>query len=104
MHRKPTTPGEILIEEFLKPLDMTQKNLADHIDCDYKVINRIANEKAAVTPEMATKLSAAFDTTPDFWLNAQMATDLWALRGKKPKIRSLIRRRSRHHRRSLGPS
>jgi addiction module HigA family antidote len=94
MHRKPTTPGEILIEEFLKPLDMTQKDLADHIDCDYKVINRIANEKASVTPEMATKLAAAFDTTPDFWLNAQMATDLWILRRKKPNISSLIRRSS----------
>lgn len=100
MYRKPTSPGEILIEEFLKPLDMTQKDLADHIECDYKVINRIANEKAAVTPEMATKLAAAFDTTPGFWLNAQMATDLWALRGKKPKIRSLIRRRNKTRRKS----
>ena len=95
MNRKPTTPGEILIEEFLKPLDMTQKDLADHIDCDYKVINRIANEKAAITPAMATKFAAAFDTTPDFWLNAQMAIDLWALRGKKPKISSLIKCRPR---------
>ena len=100
MNRKPTTPGEILIEEFLKPLDMTQKDLADHIDCDYKVINRIANERAAITPEMAIKLAAAFDTTPDFWLNAQMATDLWSLRRKRPKIRSLIR----HRRRSRGTS
>lgn len=91
MHRKPTSPGEILIEEFLKPLDLSQKDLADYIGCDYKVINRIANERAAVTPEMATKLAAAFDTTPDFWLNAQMAIDLWMLRDKKPKIRSLIR-------------
>jgi addiction module HigA family antidote len=95
MHRKPTSPGEILIEEFLKPLDMTQKDLADHIKCDYKVINRIANEKAAVSPEMATKLAAAFDTTPDFWLNAQMAVDLWSLRSKKPKIRSLINPRTK---------
>lgn len=91
MNRKPTSPGEVLIEEYLKPLDMTQKDLADYIDCDYKVINRIANEKSAVTPEMALKFAAAFDTTPDFWLNAQMAVDLWILRRKKPKIRSLLR-------------
>ncbi len=102
MRRKPTSPGEILIEEFLKPLDLTQRQLADHLDCDYKVINRIVNEQTAVTPEMATKLAAAFDTTPDFWLNAQMAVDLWLLRTKKPKIRSLIqrhrpRRKSAHH-------
>ena len=95
MNRKPTSPGEILIEEYLKPLDMTQKDLADHLNCDYKVINRIANERAAVTPEMAIKLAAAFDTTPDFWLNAQMAMDLWSLRKEKPKIRSLIRHRRR---------
>lgn len=101
MNRKPTTPGEILIEEFLKPLDMTQKDLADHIDCDYKVINRIANERAAITPEMALKLAAAFDTTPDFWLNAQMATDLWSLRRKRPKIHSLIRHKRRSRKANL---
>ncbi len=97
MNRKPTSPGEILIEEYLKPLNMTQKELADYIDCDYKVINRIVNERAAITPEMALKFAAAFDTTPDFWLNAQMAIDLWALRKEKPKIRSLIRFRKKRH-------
>lgn len=95
MRRKPTSPGEILNEEFLKPLELTQKDLADHLGCDYKVINRIINQQTSVTPEMATKLAAAFDTTPDFWLNAQMAIDLWALRSKKPKIRSLLRFRTR---------
>src|SRR5690348_14928347 len=98
MNRKPTSPGEILIEEFLKPLEMTQRDLADHLGCDYKMINRIANERAAVTPEMATKLAAAFDTTPGFWLNAQMAVDLWSLRGRKPKIRSLLKSRGRSRR------
>lgn len=91
MKRKPTSPGEILNEEFLKPLEITQKALAVHLGCDYKVINRIINERASVTPEMAMKLAAAFNTTPDFWLNAQMAIDLWSLRTRKPKIRSLIR-------------
>ncbi|MES2344656.1 MAG: HigA family addiction module antitoxin [Chlamydiota bacterium] len=91
MKRKPTTPGEILSEEFLKPLGLTQKELAEHLGCDYKVINRIVNEKVSVTPEMALKLAAAFETTPDFWLNAQMAVDLWSLRSQKLKIRPLIR-------------
>ncbi len=95
MKRKPTSPGEILSEEFLKPLNMTQKELAEHLNCDYKVINRIINERASVSPEMAIKLGAAFNTTPDFWLNAQMAMDLWSLRSQKPKIRSLIGRRRR---------
>ncbi len=60
-----------------------------------KVINRIINERAGVTPEIAVKLAAAFNTTPDFWLNAQMAMDLWSLRSQNPKIRSLIRLRRR---------
>ncbi len=66
MKRKPTSPGEILSEEFLKPLGLTQQDLASHLGCDYKVINRIVNEKASVTPEMALKLAAAFKTTPRF--------------------------------------
>jgi addiction module HigA family antidote len=72
-------------------LGISQRVLADHLGCDYKVINRIINERASVTPEMAVKLAAAFKTTPDFWLNAQIALDLWMLRAKKPKIRPLIR-------------
>ena len=95
MRRKPTTPGEILNEEFLKPLGLSQKKLADHLSCDYKVINRIINERASITPEMAIKLATAFETTPDFWLNAQMATDLWALRTQKLKVRPLIRTKIR---------
>lgn len=87
--RKPTSPGEILLEEFLKPLNISQKKFADHIDVDYKVINRIINEHSRISPEMAMKLSAALETTPDFWLNAQMATDLWMLQHTKRKISSL---------------
>jgi len=97
MKRKPTSPGEILSEEFLKPLGISQRELAEHLDCDYKVINRIVNERASVSPEMAIKLAQAFDTTPDFWLNAQIALNLWQLRSQKPKIRSLLRvKRHRH--------
>ncbi len=74
--RRPTTPGEILREEFLTPLGMTQKQLADHLVCDVKVVNRIVNGRTSVTAEMALKLGAAFRTTPEFWLNAQKAVDL----------------------------
>ncbi len=75
--REPTGPGEILQEEFLKPLGLTQKQLADHLGCDVKVINRIVNGRTGVTPEMALKLGAAFRTAPEFWLNAQKAVDLY---------------------------
>jgi addiction module HigA family antidote len=77
MKRKPTSPGEILREEFLLPLRITQRQLADHLGCDLKVINRIVNEKSQVTPKMAMKLAATFNTTADFCLNAQKALDLY---------------------------
>ncbi|HUU01275.1 MAG TPA: HigA family addiction module antitoxin [Myxococcota bacterium] len=88
IYRKPTTPGEILSEEFIKPLEMTQKQLADHLGCDVKVINRIVKGHTSVTAEMAIKLSAAFGTTPEFWLNAQQAVKLYEASlkiKKKPK-------------------
>lgn len=75
--RQPTTPGEILREEFLAPLGMTQKKLADHIGCDVKVINRIVNGRTSVSAEMALKLGATFSTSAGFWLNAQKTVDLY---------------------------
>ena len=77
INRKPTAPGEILHEEYLAPLGLTQKALADLLGCDIKVINRIVNGRTAVTAEMALKLAAAFDTTAEFWLAAQRAIDLY---------------------------
>jgi addiction module HigA family antidote len=82
MTRAPTTPGEILREEYLVPLEMSQRQLAEHIGQDVKVINRIVNGKSAVTAEVALKLAAAFRTTPEFWLNAQKAIDLYVARRK----------------------
>ena len=77
LKRKPTTPGEILTEEFLRPLGMTQAQLAKHIGCDVKVINRIVNGRSSVTAEMAIRLGAALRMTPEFWLNAQQAVDIY---------------------------
>lgn len=75
--RKPTTPGEILQKEFLIGLGISQKQLADHIVCDIKVINRIVNNRTSVTAEMAVKLASALNTSPQFWLNAQQAVDIY---------------------------
>jgi addiction module HigA family antidote len=80
MERRPTGPGEILAEEFLAPLGLTQKQLADHVGCDVKVINRLINGRTALSVELAVKLSAVFRTTADFWLNAQKAVDLYDAR------------------------
>jgi addiction module HigA family antidote len=84
--RKPTTPGEILQEEFLAPLDLSQGELADHIGCDVKVINRIVNGRTSVTATMALKLAAAFNTSPEFWLNAQEAVDIYEAAKKLKKL------------------
>ena len=86
--RAPTSPGEILREEFLHPLRMTQKQLADHVGCDVKVVNRIVNGRTSVSAEMALRLGATFRTTAEFWLNAQNAVDLHRASsqvGKLPK-------------------
>lgn len=92
MKRKPTTPGEILNKEFLEPLNITQKVLANHIGCDVKVINRIVNEKTSVTAEMALRLAFAFNTTPQFWLNAQLSVDLYkSMRELKFKPKQLLK-------------
>jgi addiction module HigA family antidote len=80
--RDPTTPGEILQKEFLNPFGLTQKQLAAHIGCDVKVINRIVNNKTSVTAEMAIKLASTFGTSPQFWLNAQQAVDIYQATAK----------------------
>ncbi len=92
--RKPTSPGEILKEEFLVPLGMTQKQLADHLGCDVKVINRLVNGRTSVTAEMALKLGATFRTTPEFWLNAQKAVDLYLAANKVEKLPKPVLRAS----------
>ena len=84
--RKPTSPGEILREEFLTPLGMTQKQLANHLGRDVKVVNRLVNGRTSVTAEMALKLGATFRTTPGFWLNAQKAMDLYAAAKRLKKL------------------
>lgn len=86
MHKrktKPTTVGEMLKEEFLIPLGLTQKEFADHLGLDVKTINRLVNNRTALTPLLALKISSALGTTPEFWMNLQMANDLWELKHSK---------------------
>lgn len=75
-NRLPTHPGEVLVEEFLKPLGMTQVNLAKHLGTSTQRINEVAVGKRGVTPDLAWLLSNAFGTTPDFWMNLQSTYDL----------------------------
>ena len=91
IHREPTPSGEILSEEFLKPMGMTQTELADHIGCDVKVVNRIVNGRTSVTAEMAIRLGAALRMSPEFWLNAQQAVDICRAARKVKKVPAPIR-------------
>ena len=72
-----THPGEILLEEFVKPLNITQAKLAQCLNVGIKTISEIYNKKRGITPVMAHKLSKLFGTTPEFWMNAQSAYELY---------------------------
>ena len=65
---------------------MTQRGLAEHIGCDVKVINRIVNGRACVTAEMAIRLGAALRMSPEFWLNAQQAVDIYRASRRLRKV------------------
>jgi addiction module HigA family antidote len=84
--RAPTSPGEKLLEEFLKPLGMTQVELAERIRVPYVRVNELVNGKRRVTPSTALRLAKAFGTSPDFWLNGQLALDLHRAINDKKEI------------------
>jgi addiction module HigA family antidote len=77
MERQPTHPGKIIREDYLKPLSMTINEFASVLGISRKTLSKIINERGAITPDMALRLSRAFNTTPDFWLNLQKNFDLW---------------------------
>lgn len=79
-HRLPTHPGEILLEEFLRPLAISQVRFARHLGIPLQRVNEIVRGKRGVTPETAWLLSQALGTTPEFWVNLQTAHDLAASR------------------------
>ena len=69
--RRPAHPGNIIKEDYLLPLSVTIKDMADTLGVSRKTLSKIINERGAITPFMALRLSRTFDTTPDFWLNLQ---------------------------------
>jgi addiction module HigA family antidote len=79
-HRAPTHPGEILLEEFLKPLALTQVALAEKLDISQNRLNEIIRGKRGVTADTALRLSKVFKTSPEFWMNLQTAYDLYEAR------------------------
>lgn len=89
--RVPVHPGEVLLEEFLRPLGVTQVAFAKHVGASLQRVNEIVNGKRGVTPETAWLFSQALSTTPEFWLTLQAAHDLAKARPSR-KIRSLPKR------------
>lgn len=77
MKRKPTHPGEMLREDFLPDYSLTVSGLAEAIGVSRQSINELLRERRSVSPEMALRLARLFGNSPEFWLNAQRAVDLW---------------------------
>jgi len=91
--RRPTSPGEMLAEEFLSPMRLTQQELADAVGVTRVRINEIINGRRGITADTALRLSRALGTSVDFWLRLQMACDVFdALRSPRAKSLSRIRR------------
>ena len=79
-NREPTHPGEMLREEFLLPMGLTQRELADGIRVPYQRVNELVNGKRGVTPSTALRLARFFGVTADFWMNLQLRWDLYHVR------------------------
>lgn len=76
-NREPTHPGEILREEYLKPMGITQRELADGIRVPYQRVNELINGKRGITPSTALRLAKYFGTTAGYWMNLQLRWDLY---------------------------
>ena len=90
-HREPTHPGEMLLEEFLIPMGITQRELADAIHVPYQRINEIINKKRGVTPSTALRLAKYFGMSEEFWINLQMRWDLYKAKQTEAKDLKTIR-------------
>ncbi len=75
--RTPTHPGEMLLEEFLIPMKLTQRELAEGIHVPYQRVNDIVNGRRGITPSTALRLAKFFGMSADFWMNLQLRWDLY---------------------------
>ncbi|PIG92896.1 HigA family addiction module antitoxin [Gloeocapsopsis sp. IPPAS B-1203] len=85
-NRPPTHPGEILKQEFLIPMGITQQELANQLKMSYQRINEIVNEKRGISESTALRLAKFFGTSVEFWLNLQRACNLYDAQKKESKI------------------
>jgi len=89
-HREPTHPGEMLREEYLVPMEISQRDLADAIHVPYQRVNELINKKRGITPSTALRLAKFFGVSADYWLNLQIRCDLYkAQEAEKKDIESI---------------
>lgn len=91
-HRPPTHPGEMLLEEFLNPMGLSQRDVAEGIRVPYQRINELVNGRRGITPSTALRLAKFFGTTPDLWMNLQLRWDLYHAQEAEEKDLQRIRR------------
>ena len=85
-NRIPTHPGEMLLEEFLNPMGITQRDMADNIHVPYQRINEIVNGRRGITPSTALRLAKFFEMSADFWMNLQLRWDLYFARQDEKRV------------------
>ncbi len=83
--REPTHPGEMLLEEFLMPMSITQRELAMAIRVPYQRVNEVINKKRGITPSTALRLAKYFGVSEDFWMNLQIRWDLYKAKQSEEK-------------------
>jgi len=89
-HREPTHPGEMLLEEFLKPMGLSQQDLSRAIYVPYQRVNEIVNRRRGITPGTALRLGRFFGNTPAFWMNLQLRWELYhAQKAEAETLRSI---------------
>lgn len=91
-HRVPTHPGEMLLEEFLAPMNLTQRELSEAIGVPYQRVNELVNGRRGVTPSTALRLARYFGTTSGFWMNLQARWDLYHAQKAEAEALKRIRR------------
>ena len=101
-HRPPTHPGEMLLEEFLKPLGVTQSDFAVRLGVSFPRLNEIVRGRRAVSPDTALRLERVLGMRADFWLGLQLDWDLWhAMRSSNVRhirrLQPIVRRRLHDH-------
>jgi antitoxin HigA-1 len=89
-HRQPTHPGEMLLKEFLEPMNISPKDLANSLHLSYDQINNLVNCDCGISPSIALRLGKFFGISPDFWLNLQLRWDLYHVQKAEAEILNQI--------------